>query len=154
MSIIIVLVLLIVVIVGLVWALRRRGGTTGLRSRLVPQRLGKQASNNAAAKPGGIKKLRDNPMFWGVEMGQPGCEAAQALLGQQFPFDEAPQLPLEGCNSANCTCEFKGLKERRTHARRQQETRRAEVRFDKDRPPDRRSRKDRRRGNAWNDHDF
>ena len=101
-----------------------------------------------------MEKLRDNPVFWGLEMGQPGCEAAQALLGEQFTFDEAPQLPLEGCSSASCTCQFKGLKERRTNARRQQETRRAAVRFDKDRPSDRRSRKDRRRGNAWNDHNL
>jgi len=153
MSRIIVLLLIILVIVGLVWALRRRGGTTGLRSRLI-KRTGRIDKGAATAKPGGLEKLRDNPMFWGVEMGQPGCEAAQALLGQQFPFDEAPQLPLEGCNSANCTCQFKGLKERRTHARRQNEDRRAELRFDKDRPPDRRSRRDRRRGNVWTDHDY
>ncbi len=153
MARIIVLLLIIVVIAGLVWALRRRGGSTGLKSRLLG-RASRGGAGDAAAKPGGIEKLRDNPMFWGVEMGQPGCEAAQALLGQQFPFDEAPQLPLEGCNSANCTCQFKGLKDRRTHARRQQEDRREALRFDKDRPPDRRSRKDRRRGNVWADHDY
>lgn len=153
MAKIIVLLLIIVVIVGLVWALRKQGGGASLRSRLLGR--GSDAKNRAAlaTRPGGIEKLRNNPLFWGVEMGQPGCEAAQAILGQQFTFDEAPQLPLEGCNSANCTCQFKGLKNRRTWARRQQEDRRNSIRFDKDRA-DRRSRKERRRGNAWADHDY
>jgi hypothetical protein len=154
MARIIVLLLIIAVIVGLVWALRRQGGRSNLRSRLLGCSTGQQGRGAAATKPGGMEKLRDNPMFWGVEMGQPGCEAAQALLGQQFTFDEAPQLPLEGCNSANCTCQFKGLKDRRSMVRRLQEDRREALRFDKDRPPDRRSRKDRRRGNVWIDHDY
>jgi hypothetical protein len=150
---IIVLLLIIAVITGLVWMLRRQGGSTAPRTRLLSRGSTPGKHSAAASKPGGLEKLRDNPMFWGVEMGQPGCEAAQAILGQQFTFDEAPPLPLEGCNSASCTCQFKGLKDRRTWARRQQEDRRNSVRFDKDRP-DRRSRKDRRRGNAWNDHDY
>jgi hypothetical protein len=150
----IVLLLIIVVIVGLVWALRKQGGGTSLRNRLLGRGSGSQVRATPATRPGGMEKLRNNPLFWGVEMGQPGCEAAQALLGQQFTFDEAPQLPLEGCNSANCTCQFKGLKDRRKFVRRQQEDRRATLRFDKDRPPDRRSRKDRRRGNVWIDHDY
>lgn len=150
----IVLLLIIGVIAGLVWLLRgQRGGGGVLRNRL-QGRAGRSSSvKPAASKPGGLEKLRDNPLFWGVEMGQPGCEAAQRLLGQQFPFDEAPELPLEGCNSANCTCQFKGLKDRRRWVRRQQEDRRQSIRFDKDRP-DRRSRKERRRGNAWADHDY
>jgi hypothetical protein len=151
---IIVLLLIIVVIAGLVWMLRRQGGNPGRSARRLRHdsaRGGRSAETTA--RPGGVEKLRDNPMFWGVEMGQPGCEAAQALLGQQFPFDEVPQLPLEDCSSANCTCQFKGLKDRRTLVRRQQEDRREALRFDKDRP-ERRSRKDRRRGNAWTDHDY
>ena len=148
-----VLLLIIVVIVSLVWALRKQGAGTGLRNRLLGRGSGGKGSSTNAARPGGIEKLRDNPLFWGVEMGQPGCEASQALLGRQFTFDEAPQLPLEGCNSANCTCQFKGLRDRRSWVRRQQEDRRTTIRFDKDRP-DRRSRKDRRRGNAWIDHEY
>jgi len=151
---IIVLLLIIVVIAGLVWMLRRQSGGTGLRSRLQGRGSSGGSVVAATARPGGLAKLRENPLFWGVEMGQPGCEAAHALLGQQFPFDEAPQLPLKNCNSANCTCQFKGLTDRRRMVRRQQEDRRAALRFDKDRPPDRRSRKDRRRGNVWIDHDY
>jgi hypothetical protein len=150
---IIVLLLIIAVITGLIWMLRSQISSTAPRNRLLSRGSTPGKRGSASTSPGGLEKLRDNPVFWGVEMGQPGCEAAQAILGQQFTFDEAPQLPLEGCNSANCTCQFKGLKDRRTWARRQQEDRRNSIRFDKDRP-DRRSRKDRRRGNAWNDHDY
>jgi len=154
---IIVLLLIIVVIAGLVWVLRRESGSTGLRSRLQGHGSSKRSGSvkAAATRPGGLEKLRDNRLFWGVEMGQPGCEAAREILGQQFTFDDAPQLPLPGCNSPNCTCQFKGLTNRRKRGeRRQQEDRRATLRFDKDRPPDRRSRKDRRRGNVWIDHDY
>ncbi len=154
MARIFVLLLIIMVIAGLVWALRRQRGGSLLRNRLMGNRSSLSNRSAVAARPGGIGKLRDNPLFWGVEMGQPGCEASRELLGKQFTFDEAPQLPLEGCNSANCTCQFKGLKDRRSMARRQQDDRRAALRFDKDRPPDRRSRKDRRRGNVWSDHDY
>jgi hypothetical protein len=154
MAKIFVLLLIIVVMIGLVLALRKQSGGTSLRNRLMGNGSAAQGRGTEVTRPGGIEKLRDNPLFWGVEIGQPGCEAAQALLGQQFPFDEAPKLPLEGCNSANCTCQFKGLTDRRKMVRRQQEDRRSELRFDKDRPPDRRSRKDRRRGNVWIDHDY
>jgi hypothetical protein len=150
MARIFVLLLIVVIIAGLVWAQRRQGGG----NRLLGRRSGRGDRSAAGTLPGGIEKLRDNPVFWGVEMGQPGCEAAQALLGQQFTFAEVPQLPLEGCSSACCTCQFKGLKDRRVLVRRQQENRREALRFDKDRPPDRRSRKDRRRGNVWIDHDY
>jgi len=149
MASVIVLLLIVVLVVGLVWVLRRQGGGNAQRLRGNARKPG----NIPATQPGGLEKLRNNPLFWGVEMGQPGCEAAQALLGKQFTFDEAPQLPLQGCNSPNCTCQFKGLKDRRTWVRRQQDDRRQSIRFDKDRP-DRRSRKDRRRGNIWVDHDY
>jgi len=150
---IIILLLIVLVIAGLIWMLRGQNSGNKGKTRKLPRSKDRATGSVAAAKPGGLDKLLDNPMFWGVEMGQPGCEAARELMGQQFAFDDAPQLPLEGCDSANCTCQFKGLKNRRNWARRQQEDRRKSIRFDKDRP-DRRSRKDRRRGNAWTDHDY
>lgn len=149
MASIVILLLIFVLVAGAAWVvlIRQRSEKKTPQKRVRPQTAA------TAASPGGLEKLRNNPAFWGVEMGQPGCEAAQALLGKQYPFDKAPQLPLPGCNSANCTCQFKGLKERRTWVRRQQEDRRESIRFDKDRP-DRRSRKDRRRGNVWIDHEY
>jgi hypothetical protein len=100
-----------------------------------------------------LAKLENNPMFWGVEIGQAGCEAAQALLGRQYTFEEAPELPLADCGSAMCTCQFKGLKDHRTQHRRKRGEQRQEVRFETEKP-DRRSRKDRRRGSKWNDRTY
>ena len=107
----------------------------------------------APPRPGGIDKLSKNELFWGVEMCNPGCEAARKLLGQQFTFDEAPALPLPDCSSAPCTCQFKGLPDKRHSVRRSGVDRRTDIRFDKDHP-ERRSRRGRRRSDRWNDHSY
>jgi hypothetical protein len=105
------------------------------------------------ARPGGLDKLQKNPLFWGAEFCQAGCNTARTLLGKQYTFDEAPDLPLPGCDSATCTCQFKGLKDNRSKTRRTHEERRNEIRFDKEHP-ERRSRKNRRRGEKWDDHSY
>jgi hypothetical protein len=126
------------------------------RDRSRPRRPGKKVGNKPAAsaatpaRPGGIEKLKCNALFWGVQMDQPGCEAARAIMDKQFTFEEAPDMPLEGCDSPTCTCLFRGLLDRRKLNRRSGGDRRNEVRFD-EKGADRRSRKDRRRGNAWTD---
>jgi hypothetical protein len=151
MNALIVLLVIIVLIAGLIWV---------LRSNMKPGHHRRSAHHSAGnadtrtdtpTRPGGLEKLKANSMFWGVEIGQAGCEAAQALLGRQYTFNEAPQLPLEGCDSAMCTCQFKGLKDHRSQHRRLKSDQRQEVRFDNGKP-DRRSRKDRRRGVDWKDH--
>jgi len=153
MNALIVLLIIIVLIAGVVWVLRGNKAPTHHHKAAQRKTGGTDAAAAAPAKPGGFDKLESNPMFWGVEIGQAGCEAAQALLGQQYTFDEAPQLPLEGCSSAMCTCQFKGLKNHRNQHRRQRGEQRQEVRFD-NKNPDRRSRKDRRRGADWKDHTY
>ena len=148
---ILILLLIIGIVAGLMWMLRGKK-PPGRRRITGPQKYDAfSAGENSHAQPGGLEKLRHNPLFWGVEMGQPGCEAALALLGKQFSFEEAPQLPLAGCTSAMCTCQFKGLKNNRTQHRRKKQDRRVEIRFEKDKP-DRRSHKNRRRSDSWNDH--
>jgi hypothetical protein len=146
-----ILLLIIGIVAGLIWMFR--GKQPPARRRVAgPQKYEAfHTGDDTHPQPGGLEKLRNNPMFWGVEMGQPGCEAAMALLGKQFTFEEAPPLPLDGCSSAMCTCQFKGLKNRRTLHRRKLQERRVEVRFEKDKP-DRRSHKNRRRSDSWNDH--
>ena len=148
-----VLILLVIVgiIAGLIWMFRSKQPVGRSRSRDPGEFESLSVDNDSRAALGGLDKLKNNPLFWGVEMGQPGCEAAMALLDRQFTFEDAPRLPLDGCDSAMCNCQFKGLKNRRTQHRRKQHERRVEVRFDKDKP-DRRSRKDRRRSDKWNDH--
>lgn len=154
MNALIVLLVIICLIAGVIWVLRGNRKPTH-HHKPVHHRTTKDTDDAAAApaKLGGLDKLENNPMFWGVEIGQAGCEAAQALLGQQYTFAEAPELPLAGCSSAMCTCQFKGLKDHRSDHRRKQGEKRKEVRFDNDKP-DRRSRKDRRRGSKWNDRSY
>ena len=153
MNAIIVLLVIICLIAAVVWLLR--GNKSPAKSRRSVRRI-KTDSNSPVktpSKPGGLDKLESNPMFWGVEIGQAGCEAAQAMLGKQYTFGEAPQLPLAGCTSAMCTCQFKGLKDHRSRHRRKSGERRDEIRFDNNNA-DRRARKERRRGTDWKDHTY
>jgi hypothetical protein len=150
---ILILLLIVGIVAGLIWMLRGKKPPGRRRITGLQKYEAFTAGEDVPAQHGGLEKLRNNPLFWGVEMGQPGCEAALALLDRQFSFDEAPQLPLAGCSSAMCTCQFKGVKNKRTQHRRNNEDRRVEVRFEKDKP-DRRSHKNRRRSDSWNDHTF
>ena len=149
MATILILLVIAGIVAGLLWMFRGKQPVVRHRAANLQKYDEFDAGDDVRAQLGGLEKLRNNPMFWGVEMGQPGCEAA--ILDRQFTFEEAPRLPLEGCTSAMCTCQFKGLKNRRTQRRRKLEDRRVEVRFEKDKP-DRRSRKDRRRSDRWDDH--
>lgn len=159
MNAIIVLLVIIGLVAAVIWLLRGNK-TQGKRRRGARHtHTGSDSAARAPAKPGGLDKLESNPLFWGVEIGQAGCEAAQALLGQQYTFDEAPQLPLAGCGSAMCTCQFKGLRDHRRSHRRKSGDRRDEIRFGnddsgKDKGADRRTRKERRRGTDWKDHTY
>jgi hypothetical protein len=153
MNALIVLLVIVCLVIGVIWVLR--GNRKPAQHRKPAQRTAGNTDTRAAtpAKPGGLEKLENNPMFWGVEIGQAGCEAAQALLGRQYTFEEAPELPLADCSSAMCTCQFKGLRDHRSQHRRKTGEQRQEVRFETDKP-DRRSRKDRRRGSKWNDRTY
>lgn len=151
MATILILLIIAGIVAGLIWMLRGRQPVVRKHAADLQKYERLDASNDARAHLGGLEKLKNNELFWGLEMGQPGCEAAQAILDRQFTFDEAPQLPLEGCTSAMCTCQFKGLKNRRTQHRRKVAERRIEVRFEKDKP-DRRSHKNRRRIDSWSAH--
>ncbi|MEZ5541138.1 MAG: hypothetical protein R3F42_03750 [Pseudomonadota bacterium] len=142
----IVLVLLLVLAGGAWLAYGRRPGSG--RRRIA---AAKQAAT--PPRPGGIDKLKDNKQFWGVELAQTGCMAARDLQGRKFTFDEAPALPLAGCDSAACTCQFRGMPERRMRIRRTHPDRREVVRFNVNKP-DRRSRISRRRADKWVDHTY
>jgi len=149
---IIILLLIIGVLAGLFWLLR-------------VQRPPKRKSTLAVTSPGSadpdrggnmkaleLEKLRQNKLFWGVEIKQAGCAMGRTLAGVEFEFDDAPSLPLEGCTAAMCSCAYIGLKERRKHQRRQHE-RRSDLRFEPEKH-DRRSLKERRRGEKWRGHDL
>jgi len=153
MNAIIVLLVILILVAAVVWLLRGGKSPKRRRRQSKPASADGEAVTRKPSGPGGLDKLESNPMFWGVEIGQAGCEAAQALLGQQYTFSEAPQLPLPDCSSAMCTCQFKGLKDHRSWHRRKSGERRDEIRFDS-KGTDRRNRKERRRGTDWKDHTY
>ena len=140
-----VLLVILAVIAGIFWLLRGSGV-----QRL--ERLGHQHKRpevedefvGLSTKAKALEKLSHSGQFWGVEILQGGCKASTALAGKQFTFNDAPALPLEGCEAHICPCQYKGLKERRSTHRRTQEDRRDGLRYDV-KKPDRRALKDRRR---------
>lgn len=146
MGIYLIVLAILVVIAGMAWL------AYGKRPRRARPRRA-PAEKSAPARPGGIDKLQGNKLFWGVELSQTGCQAARGLHGQRYSFENAPVLPVAGCDMAACTCQFRGLLERRMRIRRTHPDRREVVRFDVNKP-DRRSRISRRRVDKWADHTY
>jgi hypothetical protein len=98
-----------------------------------------------------LKKLRSSGLYWGITIHNGKCAAIRQYLGRPYKLDESPALPLSGCKAGRCTCTYAGLRERRKHQRRQIRDRRDAIRFDS-RHPDRRNKRERRRGfNRWRD---
>jgi hypothetical protein len=140
MAIFLTFLLIVAIIMGLL---------TLSRYRSKPSHAHKAVRNEAIPGTGSLASLREKKeLFWGAELGQPGCTESHKLLGHQFSFGHAPDLPLAGCTREACTCQFKGLRERRVRARRTHSDRRSEVRYDKSHP-DRRAPRCRRRGDLW-----
>jgi len=150
MSSLLVLLLILGIAASIFWLLRVKPARRQQPHKPGKQKVPDRETGNQLS--GGLEKLRKNEMFWGASITQAGCEAARELVGQKFSFDDAPELPVEGCSEAICTCRLQGLTSRRKQHRRTKEERREAVRFDKD-SSDRRSRKDRRSGN-WDDHSY
>lgn len=48
-----------------------------------------------------------------IEPGNNSCEAAQRVAGEKYLVNEAPKLPLPGCDPAQCECRFKDHDDRR-----------------------------------------
>jgi hypothetical protein len=144
MAIFLTAFLIVAIVAGLFFLARHQ--RTPARARKAARR-----KTNEFPDAGTLEKLRQNKFFWGVELWQPGCAASYELLGQQFTFDNAPQIPIAECTRETCTCQFKGLRDRRTRPRRIQPDRRDEVRFDRTHP-DRRKNAGRRRGDLWVSH--
>ena len=74
--------------------------------------------------------MRESGVFWGVILQNPGCDAAMELFEKNIPLTEAPDLPLQGCDAAQCSCSWKGLTEQRHETRRTHHDRRDSVRFE------------------------
>ena len=100
-----------------------------------------------------LQKLRNSGMYRGVTIKAGKCAVARSSSSRIYPLHQVPQLPLAGCTAWHCTCAYAGLRERRKQERRGLHDRRDAVRFDATHP-ERRSRKNRRRGDCnWIDAD-
>ena len=159
MTKVIVLLLILAVAGGMVWLLSGGSRKLGKPSRTRLARPSTNESSTASKRPTGglsqLDKMRESGMFWGVSLQNPGCDASMELFGKDIPLGEAPNLPLPECNSIQCSCNWKGLKEKRHTTRRQHPDRRDGVRFDEKEKTDRRSHKDRRKTDqTWDRRDF
>lgn len=98
-----------------------------------------------------LTKLRRTGIYRGLAIRPGKCAAARQVSGKPYSFDEAPLLPLPGCNALRCSCNYHGLLEHRKQLRRDPRDRRDAIRFDAERP-ERRS-GERRHGyaNKWLD---
>lgn len=61
-----------------------------------------------------------------VRPGAKSCAAVSRLVGQRFLSDDAPQLPLPGCDQASCGCAYKHFVDRRQGPRRGEDDERSE----------------------------
>ncbi len=64
---------------------------------------------------------KPNFEFRGVEVvpdANSCCKAVEAIAGRRLLADEAPQLPMSGCDQATCECRFQQYTDRRTDLRR------------------------------------
>jgi hypothetical protein len=135
------LLIILAVIAGMVW--QPRYGRLRRRRRRLP------AAPPATHGPAGqLETLRLNRNYWGVEIRSGICKAAKELAGRQFPFADAPCLPLAECAANLCTCNYVGLWERRKSHRRNQCDRRNSIRYLQNHS-DRRSHRDRRKIDVW-----
>jgi hypothetical protein len=65
----------------------------------------KKAHKVSAAGKRKIATADDFPSV-SIRYGRSACPAVTALAEKRFLANEAPSVPLEDCNSANCTCKY------------------------------------------------
>lgn len=76
--------------------------------------VARQAAGAAPRAPAGLNR-KQTRRFHGVSV-RPcphACQAAQALAGQRFLPEEAPAMPLAGCDQAKCQCAYSHHGDRR-----------------------------------------
>jgi hypothetical protein len=98
-----------------------------------------------------LERLQRTGQFRGVRI-ESRCAAAVHLIGREYDFDTAPELPLPGCQAEVCKCGYAGLPERRSGSERRSWTdRRQTVRADSS---DRRAKRPRRKADlaVWATH--
>jgi hypothetical protein len=104
-----------------------------------PKKAARQSNNKTKY----LARLRSSGNYWGATIRNGKCPAAKRMAGRGFRLAEAPSLPIPGCRSLRCSCNYAGLRERRVQERRSNTDRRSESRLGSAQA-ERRGRRDRR----------
>ena len=89
----------------------------------------KKAARESNNKVKYLARLRSSGNYWGTTIRNGKCPAAKRMAGRRFRLAEAPSLPIPGCRSLRCSCNYAGLRERRVKERRSNIDRRSEIRL-------------------------
>jgi hypothetical protein len=90
-----------------------------------PAKTHRQGNKKASV----LARLGKNGHYWGVTIRNGNCPAARRMAGRGFRLADAPSLPVPGCRAMRCTCNYTGLRERRSKQRRSNRDRRSEARL-------------------------
>ncbi|MCU7941027.1 MAG: hypothetical protein KZQ74_07105 [gamma proteobacterium symbiont of Bathyaustriella thionipta] len=60
-----------------------------------------------------LVELEQSGKYGSVVISNCGCNMSSTLSAQHFSFEHVPSLPLQGCTAAKCTCEYRGIIDRR-----------------------------------------
>jgi len=98
-----------------------------------------------------LEKIRRDRRFLCVQIYRGSCRESAAAAGVTYSFRDVPRLPLKGCDAKVCTCQYRGVSDRRIGLdRRMKRDRRQISRLQLDR----RIGRDRRPGkDIWRGHD-
>lgn len=118
-------------VLGLSWAiiLRRKPG----RARPAPPAASPGAAHSTTDH---LDYLKRSGLYWGVAIRTQEngscCPQVRELLGQPYALDQAPRLPLSGCE-CDCKCHYRPLLEQRDgKVRRTHHNRRSILRYEPD----------------------
>ena len=112
---------------------------------------GRKNRHPANKKSTALTKLHRTGIYRGVTVRPGKCATARRCSGKPYSFDEAPSFPLAGCNALRCSCNYHGLLEHRSQARRNPRDRRDTIRFDAERPERRSGERRHAYANNWRD---
>ena len=110
------------------------------------------ASYQHSRKAALLEKLHSSNRYRGITIRNGNCPAVHDFTGNFYRFEDAPELPVEGCKKLRCTCVYAGVNNRRNEERRSGDDLRSSVRFETEHS-ERRQQKDRRKDNKikWRD---
>lgn len=122
--------LALTVVLGLSWAVLRRNPGPGPAAPAAGPGPARSATDQ-------LSYLKRSGLYWGVAIRTQEngscCPQVRGILGQPYALDQAPHLPLSGCE-LDCKCHYQPLLEHRDDkVRRIHHDRRSILRYEPDR---------------------